>query len=105
MGSGYYIKVTRIKQDAKPIDNVTKFEYGEDDYEEVEEWVECSENLAAAIAKSDKRESFLTAGPNTIAEQDDAICALYEENLALKSTAADQDDAICYLYEQITEGE
>ena len=37
MRSGYYRKVTRIKQDAKPIDNITKFEYGDDDYEEVEE--------------------------------------------------------------------
>lgn len=36
-----------------------------------------------------------------IAEQDDAICALYEENLAIKQTASDQDDAICYLYEQL----
>lgn len=105
MGSGYYIKVIRIKQDAKPIDNVTKFEYGDDDYEEVEEWVECSENLAAAIARADKREEFLSVGSNTIAEQDDAICALYEEILVLKSTAADQDDAICYLYEQMTEVE
>lgn len=52
----------------------------------------------------EKRETFLTEAPDTIAEQDDAICALYEENLALKSTAADQDDAICYLYEQMTEG-
>lgn len=53
----------------------------------------------------EKRETFLIEAPDTIAEQDDAICALYEENLALKATAADQDDAICYLFEQITEGE
>ena len=43
--------------------------------------------------------------PQTIAEQDDAICALYEENLALKAVSAEQDDAICYLYESIMEGQ
>ncbi len=46
---------------------------------------------------------FLSEAPDIIAEQDDAICALYEENLSLKSTADDVDEAICYLYEQLTE--
>lgn len=42
----------------------------------------------------------------TLSDQDDAVCALYEENLAIKETAAEQDDAICYLYEQLLkEGE
>lgn len=47
------------------------------------------------------RETFLTEAPDTLSDQDDAVCALYEENLAIKKTAAEQDDAICYLYEQI----
>ena len=51
-----------------------------------------------------ERGEFLSTAPNIIAEQDDAICSLYEENLALKSTADDVDEAICYLYEQLTEG-
>lgn len=53
------------------------------------------------IAEQEKREEFLSSGPNTLSDQDDAVCALYEENLAIKKTAAEQDDAICYLYEQI----
>lgn len=40
MANGYYQKVTRIKADATPIDNITKFAWNDDDYEEVEEWIE-----------------------------------------------------------------
>ena len=100
---GQYIKNIRIKPDAKPIDNVTKFAWNDDDYEEVEEWVEYTEEEIAEMDGLEKRNKFLSEAPYTIAEQDDAICALYEENLALKATAADQDDAICYLFEQMTE--
>lgn len=53
------------------------------------------------IAEQEKREAFLSTGPDTLSDQDDAVCALYEENLAIKETAAEQDDAICYLYEQL----
>lgn len=53
------------------------------------------------IAEQEKRERFLSTAPDTLSDQDDAVCALYEENLAIKKTAAEQDDAICYLYEQI----
>lgn len=53
------------------------------------------------IAEQEKREEFLSSGSDTLSDQDDAVCALYEENLAIKETAAEQDDAICYLYEQL----
>ena len=56
-------------------------------------------------SKIESRTKFINEAPDIIAEQDDAICALYEENLTLKSTANDVDDAICYLYEQLTRGE
>jgi len=101
--NGQYIKNIRIKHDAKPIDNVTKFAWDDDDYEEIEEWFEHTEEELAEMDSLEKRNKFLSEAPDTIAEQDDAICALYEENLALKATAVDQDDAICYLFEQITE--
>lgn len=104
MKKGQYIKTTRIKSDAKPIDNITKFAFDDDDYEEVEEWVDYTEEEIAETDKQEKRELFLAEAPGTIAEQDDAICALYEENLALKATTADQDDAISYLFEQMMEG-
>ena len=40
MADGYYKTVTRVKEDAAPIDNITKFAWDDDDYEQVEEWVE-----------------------------------------------------------------
>ena len=39
MNKGFYIKKNRIKSDAKPIDNITKFAWDDEDYEEVEERV------------------------------------------------------------------
>lgn len=70
----------------------------------IESESEISKQFRERNEQAEKRESFLPEASDTIAEQDDAICALYEENLALKATAADQDDAICYLFEQMTEG-
>lgn len=90
---GYYETVTRIKPDAKPIDNKTKFAWDDDDYEEVEEWHEYTE---------EELEMLNTPGlEDIIAEQDDAICSLYEESLQVQS---DMDDAICALYEMIEGG-
>ncbi len=43
MADGYYKTVIRVKKDAAPIDNITKFAWDDDDYEEVEEWVEYPE--------------------------------------------------------------
>lgn len=60
-----------------------------------------SSSYEAAKDAWNKREEFLSTVPATLADQDDAVCALYEENLAIKETAAEQDDAICYLYEQL----
>ena len=62
--------------------------------------ISCESN-ASKLYNNENRLSV----PQTIAEQDDAICALYEENLALKAVSAEQDDAICYLYESIMEGQ
>ena len=33
------------------------------------------------IAEQEKREEFLSSGPNTLSDQDDAICYLYEQIL------------------------
>ena len=43
MADGYYKTVIRTKEDAAPIDNITKFAWDDGDYEEVEEWVEYPE--------------------------------------------------------------
>lgn len=53
--------------------------------------------------QAESRDTFFSEAPDTMAEQDDAICALYEENLKLKNTSAEQDDAICYLFESMME--
>lgn len=50
MESGYYEKRIRIKADAKPIDDVTKFAWEDGDYEEVEEWREYTRDELDAMA-------------------------------------------------------
>lgn len=67
------------------------------------ELVECESEETKRYKEEAELVFRLSDAPGIIAEQDDAICALYEENLALKSTSADTDDAICFLYEQIAE--
>ena len=91
MTNGYYTSEVRIKKDAIPIDNITKFAWNDDDYETVEVFVEYTEEEMAEIAR---REAAST--DTIIADLDDAVCAL-------KNTSADLDDAVCYLYEQILE--
>ena len=96
MENGYYTTVICIKKDAIPIDNITKYAWDDDDYEEIKEFVKYTEDELNEIKTRENSET-----DSVINDQDDAICALYEENLALKKTIADIDDAICYLYEQI----
>lgn len=98
MTNGYYTSEVRIKNDAIPIDNITKFAWNDDDYETVEVFVEYTEEEMAEMARHEA-----TSTDTIIADLDDAVCALYEENLALKNTSADLDDAVCYLYEQMLE--
>lgn len=98
MKKGYYRTVIRVKEDAEPIDNITKFAWCNDDYETVNEFVEYTNEELKEMAI---RESL--SSDNIIGEQDDAICALYEENLSLKKIIADIDDAICCLHEQMLE--
>lgn len=52
---GYYKKEYRIKSSAKPIDNIEKFAWDDDDYETYQEWHEYTEEELNAIqAKKDK---------------------------------------------------
>lgn len=98
--NGYYRKTIRVKSDAIPIDNISKFAWDDTDYEEVEEFVEYTEE---ELAENKKRED--SALENIVSEQDEAICTLYEESLKLKSLFSDVDEAICYLYEKTLEDE
>ena len=85
MESGYYETIVRVKESAVPIDNVTKFAYYDDDYETVEVWYEYTEEELKQIEESEKLQQqqekdreFLDTAPNIQADQDRAICELYE---------------------------
>lgn len=75
----------RIKPDATPIDNETKFAWYDNDYEDIlryhvwtqEELAEIAER-EAETAQAEAREAFLASAPDIQAEQDAAICELYE---------------------------
>ena len=98
---------TRIKPDAVPIDDKTKFAWDDDDYENIlryhiwtqEELAEIA-NREAETAKAEELEAFLESAPGVQAEQDAAICDLYEQTLNMQ---AESDQAITDLYEMILE--
>lgn len=98
---------TRIKPDAIPIDDKKKFAWDDDDYEDIlryhmwtqEELTEMAER-EAETAKAEAREAFLGSAPGIQAEQDAAICDLYEQTLNMQ---AESDQAITDLYEMILE--
>jgi len=78
---GYYEQVTHIKDGSTPVDNITKFAYYADDYETVNEWHEYDEYELEMIKQGQIREGkekFLDTAPNIQADQDRAICELYE---------------------------
>lgn len=85
MANGYYTTEVRIKDSATPIDNITKFAYYDDDYETVEVWHEYTIEELKQIEESEKLQQqqekdreFLDTAPNIQADQDRAICELYE---------------------------
>lgn len=81
MENGYYIETIRIKDSATPIDNITKFAYYDDDYETVKEWHEYDEYELEMMKQGqirEEKEKFLDTAPNIQADQDKAICELYE---------------------------
>lgn len=81
MENRYYIETIRIKDSATPIDNITKFAYYDDDYETVKVWHEYDEYELEMIKQGqirEEKEKFLDTAPNIQADQDRAICELYE---------------------------
>lgn len=98
---------TRIKPDAVPIDNKTKHAWDDDDYEDILRYHVWTQDELAGIAKrkaetakAEAREAFLESAPDIQAEQDAAICDLYEQTLNMQ---AESDQAITDLYEMILE--
>lgn len=55
-----------------------------------------------ANAEAAARDAFLDSAPNIQEQTDEAICELYEQNLAMQ---AETDEAITSLYEMILGGE
>lgn len=83
--SGYYETVIRIKEDAIPIDNITKFAWDTDDYASIQEWheytqeelkeqkqIEISE-LKQKLAETDYISNKIVEGDATIEEYADLI--------------------------------
>lgn len=73
MENGYYYTATRIKEDATPIDNVTKFAWYDDDYETVELWHEYTEEELLQIQemekqqeKNEQNDQFLSTAPSRL---------------------------------------
>lgn len=61
MTNGYYTSEVRIKKDAMPIDNITKFAWNDDDYETVEVFVEYTEEEMAEIADAKQLQQILSS--------------------------------------------
>ena len=83
MSKGYWIENYRVKSDAVPVDNVTKFAWDDDDYEYVEEWVEYTEDELAVFAaqeeaavKKAEQEAFLEEAPSRMTTVETCISAL-----------------------------
>lgn len=57
MENGYYEIKQRIKVDAIPIDNETKFVWDDDDYETYQEWHEYTEEELNAIQAQKEKEA------------------------------------------------
>lgn len=93
---GYFYETTQIKEDATPIDNVTKFAWYDDDYETVELWHEYTEEELARFDVGRKEREFVENGPDVQAAQDAAICELYETQMDMQDSL---DAAICEMYE------
>lgn len=92
---GYVTEQTVVRDDAEPIDNVTKFAWADDDYETRQVYVpyieEELERMAEAAERTE-REEWLRSAPSQLADMDELLVTLYESQL-------ETDEALCALYE------
>ncbi|MCF0232723.1 MAG: hypothetical protein HUJ63_10785 [Enterococcus sp.] len=75
-GTGYFYTETRIKEDATPIDDITKFAWYDDDYEEIELWHEYTQEELANIQKLSDIQQFLQDNPMSMNDLEDAVAEL-----------------------------
>ena len=74
--NGYYKKEIHIKKDATPIDNVTKFAWDDDDYEEVEIWHEYTESELEEMKKCDEHDAQIdvfNSLPDAVADLSESV--------------------------------
>lgn len=74
--NGYYKKEIRIKKDAVPIDDVTKFAWDDDDYEEVEIWHEYTNDELEEMTKCDDRDDRIdvfNSLPDAVADLSESV--------------------------------
>lgn len=92
---GYVTEQTVVRDDAAPIDNVTKFAWADDDYETRQVYVPYTdgelERMADAAERA-QREEWLSSAPSQLADMDELLVTLYESQL-------ETDEALCALYE------
>lgn len=92
---GYVTEQTVVRDDAAPIDNVTKFAWTDDDYETRRVYVPYTADELARMAEAEERaerEQWLASAPSQMADMDELLVALYESQL-------ETDEAIVALYE------
>lgn len=92
---GYVTEQTVVREDAAPIDNVTKFAWDDDDYETRNVYVPYTADELARMAEAAERaerEKWLQSAPSQLADMDELLVALYESQL-------ETDEAIVALYE------
>lgn len=71
MATGYYKKVIRIKESATPIDNVNKFAWDNDDYEEIEVWHDYTDEELTSIKEQQaqqEQKELINSLPDAIAD-------------------------------------
>lgn len=92
---GYVTEWTVVKDDAEPVDDVTKFAWADDDYETRQVYVPyTADELSnrAEAAERARREEWLEIAPSQLADMDELLVTLYESQL-------ETDEALCALYE------
>lgn len=92
---GYVTERTVVREDAAPIDDVTKFAWADDDYETRQVYVTYTDDELSRMAEAAERaqrEEWLASAPSQLADMDELLVTLYESQL-------ETDEVLCALYE------
>ena len=98
--AGRFLVERRIKDSATPIDNITKFAWYDDDYEDVETWVEYSEaelEFQRELEESAIRAEFNEKLPENISNVQEALVELGAMAAKVETNIDDIMDAIAEL--------